>query len=200
MTHSFKRWSHEDVHDLIDRFPLGLMMSPGADGFTVTPLPMLPHCDDSGRLVRLEGHMALRNPRVDHLRRRPRVRFVFQGPHGYISPTIVSRRGWGPTWNYAVAWIEADVVFRPGQNHAALQHLVRRLEGTGPDAWSTERMGERYAELSERIIAFDADIRSVDATFKLGQDESAEAFEDIVAGLDNADLVAWMRRFRDSSA
>lgn len=141
--------------------------------------------------------MALRNPRVEQLHRNPRVVFVFQGPHGYVSPTIVSQPGWGPTWNYAVAWVEADVVFRPEQNHAALQHLVARLEGTGPDAWDIGRMGGRYAKLSTRIIAFDAVVRSINATFKLGQDESLEAFEDIVSGIGDSGLASWMRRFRN---
>jgi transcriptional regulator len=49
--------------------------------------------------------------------------------------------------------------------------------------------------MSRRIVAFDAEVRAVDATFKLGQDEQPDVFRQIVAGLESPDLRAWMQRF-----
>lgn len=196
MVNPFKQWTQADVLELIAAYPLALMISAHADDFRVTPLPMLAEADAAGNLVRLVGHMALRNPHVDLLHERPRARFLFLGPHGYVSPRLLSDRQWAPTWNYAVAWVEADVRFRPDKNDRALRRLVAHLEGERPDAWSVEQMGERYARLAQRIIAFDAEVGSIDATFKLGQDEQPGAFDEILAGLESAELCKWMRRFR----
>ncbi|MDX1557024.1 MAG: hypothetical protein R3212_13415, partial [Xanthomonadales bacterium] len=56
-------------------------------------------------------------------------------------------------------------------------------------------LGERYERLAGRIIAFDADVIRVDATFKLAQDEETEVLEDILAGVSSDALRHWMERF-----
>lgn len=191
----YKQWSETDVIDLIRAYPLALMMSPDGGELTMTPLPMLPDTDDAGRLIRLVGHLALRNPHTDTLRRQPRAHFLFQGPQGYISPRLLADRNWAPTWNYAVIMIEADVRLTPERTDTAVRRLVEKLEHGRPDAWAVEELGDRYAKLAQRIVGFEAEVRSVDATFKLGQDESDHALQQILAGLDADDLREWMRRF-----
>ena len=62
--------------------------------------------------------------------------------------------------------------------------------------WTVDRMGARYAQLREHIVAFRAHVHAVSATFKLGQDESPGTFAEIVAGHGDAQLVSWMQRFR----
>ena len=179
MPDRFKIFSEQDVLDLVAEYPLAVLVHSSSQKQTVLPLPMLPDTDDSGRLTRLIGHMALKNPLVNELKEKPRTLFIFQGPNGYISPTIVSKPRWGPTWNYSLAWIEADVTLRPDNNHCALQRLVHRLEGEQPGDWSTEKMEERYELLAKKIIAFEANVISVDATFKLSQDEEDSVFREI---------------------
>jgi transcriptional regulator len=196
MPNVFKNFTDQDVLDLVTEYPLALLVHPASQKQTVLPLPMLPDADESGRLTSLTGHMALRNPLVNGLKENPRTLFIFQGPNGYISPTIVSRPGWGPTWNYSLAWIEADITLHPDNNHAALQRLVHRLEGEQPEDWSTDEMGERYELLANKIIAFEASVVSVDATFKLGQDEEDSVFSEIAARTEDRSLRRWMERFR----
>jgi transcriptional regulator len=195
MKNAFQQRSHEDVVDLIAASPLALMVSTCSEGFHMTPLPMLADTDAEGSLVRLVGHMALRNPQVAVLQRHPRAHFLFLGPHGYVSPALLSDRTRAPTWNYAVARVEADVHFQPDNNDAALRRLVTRLEDGKPDAWSVEEMGARYEQLAGHVIAFDAEVREVEATFKLGQDERPDVFRDILAGLGSSELTRWMERF-----
>ncbi|MEI9963697.1 MAG: hypothetical protein WDM92_02370 [Caulobacteraceae bacterium] len=80
----------------------------------------------------------------------------------------------------------------PELNDRALALLIEALEGHGPDAWRAERMGERYARLVPRIVAFRAEVLSVHATFKLGQDEDEATFSEIVAGVDDRELARLM--------
>jgi transcriptional regulator len=195
MGNPFKQWLDSDIVDLIREHPLAMMLSCEASGVSMTPLPMLPDTDGAGRLVRLVGHIALRNPQVEVLRRHSRVHFLFQGPQGYISPRIAGDRSWGPTWNYAVLQVEADVRLTPEKDNEALLRLASVLEHGQAEAWRVEELGERYSQLARRIVSFEADVRSVDATFKLGQDERPEIFDSIVEGLESTALRTWMLRF-----
>jgi transcriptional regulator len=194
------RWTPTDLLDLIRAYPLATMVSHGAgDGageFAATPLPILPDVDEAGRLIRLVGHMSLANEQVEKLRANPAAYFLFHGPQGYVSPRLVPDRTWAPTWNYILVRVSAEVKFRPDQNDAALRRLVATMEAGHPDAWSVEQMGERYERISGHVIAFDATVTSVHATFKLGQDEKPLMFESMLAGLDQPELKHWMRRFR----
>lgn len=191
----YRKWSPADLIDLIAEHPLALMVSAGGKGFHMTPLPMLADTNAGGELVRLVGHMALRNPHAAMLRQDPRAHFLFQGPQAYISPRSLSDRSWAPTWNYAVACVEAEVRFKPEMNASALQRLVAKLEGDTPGAWRIDELGDRYPQLVRHIVAFDAEVRSVEATFKLGQDEQPAVFREILAGLDSDGLRRWMERF-----
>ena len=191
----FNRWTDADVLDLLDAYPLALMVSDGPDGPATTPLPMLYDLDEYGRLARLVGHMALSNAQAGLLRENPRACFLFQGPNSYVSPRLVPGRNWAPTWNYALVRVHAAVQFRPELNDEALRRLVAKMESGRKDAWTVEELGDRYKKLSKRITAFTADVQRVEATFKLGQDEKPEVFEAIINGLEDQHLIRWMRRF-----
>ncbi len=190
----FSTYSPADVTDLIAAYPLALLVSEGRHGFASTPLPMLADTDDAGRLVSLTGHMACSNPQLEELRRAPQCCFLFQGPHGYISPRFVPDRNWGPTWNYALVRVHAELEFQPDRNDEALERLVDRLETGHSDAWSIDELGERYTRMRNHIVAFEARVQAVDARFKLGQDERPEVLASILEKVDNPELVAWMRR------
>ncbi|MSQ98457.1 MAG: hypothetical protein EXR85_04060 [Xanthomonadales bacterium] len=120
---------------------------------------------------------------------------MFQGPNGYVSPRLVPDKTWAPTWNYILVRVTATVTFRPDQNDTALRRLVAKMEAGRADAWSVDEMGERYARIAGHITAFDADVTSIKATFKLGQDEKPAMFEGMLAGLEQPELLRWMRRF-----
>ncbi len=195
MPHVFKRYDHQDVADLISQYPLATLVTAASSGFLSRPLPMLADFDASGKLVNLVGHMARGNPLVAQLRKDATACFLFHGPHHYISPTLVPDRNWAPTWNYALLRVTARVEFAPQKNDYALRRLVEKMEAGRPDAWSVEELGARYDKLSQHIVAFDAQVTDVDATFKLGQDEKPEMFDSIQAGVGHAELRQWMLRF-----
>ena len=191
----FDRWTDRDIVDLVTAYPLAWVVSAGV-GYAATPLPILLETDDSGRPTSLIGHFAKSNPQVEQIREEPRILFLFAGPHAYISPELVTTtRNWGPTWNYATARIVADVAFDEALNDEALERLVGKMELGRPNPWDKTELGSRYERMKGAIIAFRAPIVTVEARFKLGQDERDEVFADIVSGFDGQDLGEWMRRF-----
>ena len=187
-------WTDRNVVELIETHPLAFVIS--GEGFVTTPLPMLVETDASGRPAALLGHFARRNPQVDVLRADPRACFLFVGPHGYVSPELVTTtKDWAPTWNYAFARIVADVVFDDDLSGEAIQRLVHKMERGRQEPWTTAEMGARYERLKAQVIGFRATIVEVDARFKLAQDERPEVLEDIVAGFGGSALASWMQRF-----
>jgi transcriptional regulator len=183
--------SAADVVRMIAANPLAWIIS---RDFRATPLPLLAESDGNGAIIALLGHFARRNPQVASLTADPDALILFQGPQGYISPTLVSNATWGPTWNYAVARFEVEIEFLEGQAAAAVERLADHLEPDGN--WTVATMGSRYEQLTDHIIAFRAHIRAADMTFKLGQDEKPETFAEIVEGLGDTGLADMMREQR----
>jgi transcriptional regulator len=200
MSSVFNRCTHADVQELLDTYPLAILVSNGPDGISSTPLPMMYEVDDQGALARLVGHMSLANEQLKHLHSDPRACFLFQGPQAYISPRLVPGRNWAPTWNYALVRVHTVVEFSPERNDEVLRRLVAKMESGHSDAWTVEELGERYEKLSRYITAFTAEVITVQASFKLGQDEKEAAFTGITAGLDQPELVRWMRKFAGTGA
>jgi transcriptional regulator len=185
-----------DVGALVKAYPLCWIVSGEPEQRYATPLPLLPETDLADNIVSLFGHIALSNPQQKALEEDPRATILCMGPQGYISPTLVSNPTWGPTWNYAVCRFETEIRFVPEETDKALSQLAAALEGERPDSWTPARMGERYHQLRQHIVAFRAGVRESHARFKLGQDENDIVFEDIVGGLSNRQLADWMKRSR----
>lgn len=192
MTDLFVARDQADIAALVRANPLALVVSHGADAFRATPLPLLPEIGADGAIAAFLGHFALSNPQVALVRADPRALVIFQGPHGYISPSAVSNPTWAPTWNYAIAQFEVEIRLAPEENGPAIEQLVEAMEG---DRWSTARIGGRYERMLRHIVAFHADVLVTRARFKLGQDEPRETFAEICAAEGDTPLGAMMRAF-----
>lgn len=198
-----ERYRHRDEADvlaLVREHPFAWVVSSPA-GFSATPLPLRPVLDPAGRLVALLGHFARANPQVARLRAHPRAQMLFMGPHAYVSPSWLGDRTQAPTWNYACAVFDCDLVWQEGEaeTEALLRDLVDAMEQDRPRAWRLDDMGTRYRGLARGVIGFRADIRDRRVVFKLGQDEPEDLFPQILAGLGgegHTTLAAWMRRGR----
>jgi len=177
---------------LIATYPLAWLVS---RRFSASPLPLLAECDEQGAIVALFGHCARSNPLCADFAEDAGGLVLFNGPAGYISPRLVSEPDWAPTWNYAVLRFTVEIEFVPDETRGAVERLLSHLEGDGAERWSTGALGSRYERLLERIVGFRAHVRSFAPTFKLGQDEREDLFQEITTGHSNAALVEWMRSF-----
>lgn len=185
--------SPADIARLVRDHPLAMLVSRGTAGFAATPLPLLLETSEAGEPIALIGHFARSNPQVAALEADPRAVAIFQGPHAYVSPRIVSKPGWAPTWNYAVVRFQVEIALQPERNDAAIRALAEAMEGHDPGAWTVDAVGARYERLIQHVVAFRARITDTHATFKLGQDEDAASFGEIVAGIGDPALAALMR-------
>lgn len=195
MTDVFERFEDADVRDLIAEYPLAWLLGPGGAAAEAAQLPLLGEFAETGALQSLLGHVPRRHPLVPALEAKPKALVLFQGPQSYISPDQAGVLNWAPTWNFAQLSIEVEVEFLPGETGAALASLVDVMEAGRPAPWSPAELGERYALLEQRVVAFRAHVKALVGRFKLGQDERVEVRESIIASLGTSPLASWMRRF-----
>lgn len=186
MSGPFEPRSAADIAQLVADYPLAWLVS---RAFHASPLPLIAETDASRAVVSLFGHCALRNALVADFHADPHGLILFNGPAGYVPTTLPSRPDWAPTWNYAVLRFTVEVEFIGDETREAIEQLVAKMEGR---AWSTASLGPRYDAMLGQIIAFRAHVRSAEHSFKLGQDESAESFAEIVAGHNDRTLAKWM--------
>lgn len=182
----------EDVADLVRGQTLALVVTRTAGRFFATPLPLLVETDDGGSVTALVGHFARANPHAVAAQADPEALILLLGPHGYIAPGWVSQPAWAPTWNYALATFETRLEFLPDYADQVIRDLTTAMEGDGPDAWRVDSLGDRYAKLLPRVIAFRAHVTRATAKFKLGQDETAQSFSEILAALGDTPLARLM--------
>lgn len=186
MTNLYDPRDAADIVRLIAEYPLAWVIS---GDFHASPLPLIAETDDSGNVAALFGHCALRNALVADFRANPRGLILFNGPAGYVPTSLLSKPDWAPTWNYAVLRFTVEVEFVADETRDAIEQLVAKMED---GAWSTDSLGPRYDHMLDQIVAFRAHVCSTEHSFKLGQDESAQGFAEIVAGHGDRTLTRWM--------
>jgi transcriptional regulator len=190
----------QDLADLARAHPLAWICSRGPAGQLSTPLPLVPRYAPDGRLLAVEGHFARANAQVAALRLDGEAWILWMGVQGYVSPSWMADRTQAPTWNYASAQLRVNVRFDEGQDAIVrhLRELTDRQEAGRAGAWTVDEMGQRLAQLAQRVIAFRAEVVECRERYKLGQDERDDVLADILAALDTREdraLVDWMRRF-----
>lgn len=196
----FQPTSPRDIADLVAEQPFAWIVSGAGGALSATPLPVQLECDADGEPRRLLGHFARGNPHWRAFAADPRATVLLVGPHGYVSPSWFRDRTRAPTWNYASAVFEVEIELRdtPEDADRLLRGLVEDMERDRPGAWDADEMGERYRSLRTGVVGFHAHVREARATFKLGQDERDDVFDDILRGLWDTrqhGLATWMRKF-----
>jgi acetyl esterase len=194
----FAARSAHDISSLIREYPLAWLVSGSGGDILASQVPLIADLSPDGEVVRLMGHFARRNPHIGALQHDGRATALFSGPHGYISPSWFRDRTQAPTWNVTTVKVRLRISVDdlPECADAVLARLVEHMERGRPHAWTIGDMATRYEQLRRGIVGFYGEVLTVDARFKLGQNERMEVLVDQMAGLEAngcADLASWVR-------
>jgi transcriptional regulator len=156
-----------------------------AAGLVASHVPVLVR--EAGPELRIVGHVARGNPHWRLMQTQAESMVIFQGPHGYVSPTWYAASPAVPTWNYAV--VHAYGVARAREDEpfiaGVVADLTRRYESQREPGWSTDAVPEEsYRKLLNAIVGFEISISRCEAKFKLGQNRSVEDRVGAIAGLE----------------
>jgi transcriptional regulator len=148
----------------------GTLVTSGPGGLDASHLPFVPERDASGTL-RLRFHLARANPQAAALPEANQVLAIFQGAHGYVSPTWYENHPAVPTWNYAVVHAHGRIeAMDDAQLRALLEKLSSHYENGRPAPWSMEGTPAGFIDkLIPVIIGFSLVVERLDGKFKLSQ-------------------------------
>lgn len=191
----------EPLAALIAAYDFATLVSLTPDGLTATHVPVLyePGRGPRGTLV---AHLARTNPHAAALDN-AEVLTVFQGPHGYISPTLYAAQPSVPTWNYAAvhAYGRARTVTEPQALRAMLQCLIDKHEAGRAAPWSMDGLPAAYIErMLKGIVGIEIEVARLEGKHKLSQNRSRVDRAQVIAALaaspyaHERDLAAYMQR------
>ena len=173
------------LDDFIARNAFGILVSGGAGGLHASHVPFVPERDALGTL-RLRFHLARVNPQAAALASAQHVLAIFEGPHGYVSPTWYENHPAVPTWNYAV--VHARGTIEPmdeGGLRALLEKLSSHYEAGRPQPWTMEGTPAGFIDkLLPVITGFTLAVLELDGKFKLSQNRPGHDAERVVEALE----------------
>ncbi|MCW8833932.1 MAG: FMN-binding negative transcriptional regulator [Colwellia sp.] len=157
---------------LIKNHPFAQILSSQADnsGFNelaYCPLQLLEN-------HQLSGHLSKNNPLIESLKKAPKAKVVFTGPHGYISPRW-HKEQLVPTWNYATVSLTCRVNFI--DNDVEKLKAMENISHYFDPQWCFSdfhqvKNSKMVAQMLSAITVFTLDIIEVQSKFKLSQNRS----------------------------
>lgn len=175
------------MYDLIERSPLGALVSVGDTGLAANHLPF--ELDRAAGVLR--AHVARKNPVWQEAAAgRAEALVIFTGPDAYISPSWYATKAEThevvPTWNYVAVHVRGTIQVIDDVNwlRGLVARLTRRFEANQSSPWS---MGDApapfIAEELRHIVGIEIPVAGIEGKWKLGQNRTRADREGMKAGL-----------------
>jgi transcriptional regulator len=192
----FRVEERADLLELIERNAFGTLVSSSEAGLHVSHIPFIAESGADGRL-RLLGHVARANDHWRSLETAWDVMAIFQGPHGYISPSWYAQHPSVPTWNYAAVHAHGRArLMDEARLHDLLLRLSSTYEAGRPKPWRMADLPPDYvAKMLAAIVGFEIEVERLEGKFKLSQNRPEELAR-VIAALEadgERELAALMR-------
>jgi transcriptional regulator len=182
----------EEVRRLLREFPLGMLVSHGADGLDATHIPFETDPGEALPAV-LTGHVARANPAWQRVRDGDEVMVVFRGDEAYVSPNWYPSKQEShrqvPTWNYQVVHLHGRIYVH--EDEAFLRGVLARLTrthearaGTAPPWRMTDATPDYIAKLLQAIVGLEVRVERVVAKSKLSQNKDTRDRESVIRELE----------------
>lgn len=169
----WKPWDVEAAYELMGTDPWALLVQNGDEGPFATNLPL--YLDRSrGQHGTLVGHIAAANAHARVLgEARGSALAIFEGPQSFVTASWYPNRDMPGTYYYTAVHCTGRIRLQSqAELEAALGELNGRMEGRVPNGWKMDEVP--HSEITRRlpaIVGFELQIESLEAKFKLGQDE-----------------------------
>lgn len=189
------------MQGLIRAFPLGLLITSGAEGIIANAIPFI-HDPEAGDRGVLRCHVARANGQWKEIGSGLDALIVFQGAQHYVHPGwYETKRETGkvvPTWNYALVQVRGHARVMDDASWLARQirDLTEMMEGAYPKPWAVDDAPQPYIDAQMRgIVGIEIEITAMTGKWKVSQNRNEADREGVVEGLraqqdDEADAMA----------
>jgi len=172
------------LHDLIERFSFAMLVTTQDGRPVASHLPFLVQRDagDHGTLV---GHMARANRQWQGFGGAGEALVIFQGEHGYVSPSWYETHPSVPTWNYLAvhAYGIPRVIEDAERIRAILRTLVAKNEAGFDEPWPMDLPDDYLRKMIGGIVAFEIPLSRLEGKFKLSQNRPVGDRQRVIATL-----------------
>ncbi len=199
--------SLQELHRIIRLYPLGILVTHGANGLDANHLPFVL---DEGRGPNgiLLAHVARANPIWQEVSDDEPVLVVFRGAQGYVSPSWYPSKQEThrhvPTWNYEVVHAHGRIRIHDDERfvRGMVARLTREHEAAEPHPWKMSDAPPDYlAEELSHIVGIEIELTRLQGKRKLSQNRDVGDFLGAVNALDergHTELASAMRRTRSA--
>jgi transcriptional regulator len=113
---------------------------------------------------------------------------VFQGPHGYISPSHYELKQNVPTWNYIAvhAYGKAKLIEEPAAVFSLMELTINTFEKEFFQQWK-ELSPEYVNGMLKAIVAFEIEVTQLEGKFKLSQNKTKHEQQNIISSFEKSD-------------
>lgn len=172
----FKQTDSQRLDDFIRENAFGILITEDAGRSEASHIPFL--LDAERRELR--GHLAAANPQTERLAKASEVLVIFQGSHGYISPTWYETDD-VPTWNYTTAHVygRPEIITDEVDLRDMLDSLTNVHESRFAQPWQPVYGDDQL----RAITGFRIHITEVQGKFKLSQNRSAADRANVITAL-----------------
>jgi len=167
----------EVLYDLIDKNPLGILVTHGTSGLDANHIPFELNRAQGQHGV-LHSHVARANPAWRDISTGDEVLVVFRAADAYISPQwFPSKQEFHkqvPTWNYLVAHAYGRVTVHDDERYVRgnVARLTRKHEASQPVPWKMTDAPKDYIEkMLKAIVGLEIEITRLIGKAKLSQNK-----------------------------
>jgi transcriptional regulator len=166
--------------ELIRANPLAILVTTGPDGTpAATHVPTIPDREsgDPGRTGgAIFGHLNRRNPHWAAVQGGRPALLIFQGTHGYVSPTVYQTVPAAPTWDFTAVHVRGRLTPIDGRTRTleVIKATVAGYERDLGTGWDMSDSLGYFDRLLPGVGAFRVEVERVDSMFKLSQEQPAE--------------------------
>lgn len=174
------------VHELVRSYPLAVLVTAtGSQAPQASHVPVIvrPAPSAGGRsaepdptAMTVVGHMNRANPHWSCVLAGSRALMVFAGPHGYVSPTVYGYTPAAPTWNFTAVHLTGTISAIPQGSETldVIRETVAAFESRFGQRWDMSTSAGYFDRLLPGVGAFRMRVDSVQAMFKLSQEQTPE--------------------------
>lgn len=173
----FEETNIEVMHELIQQYPLGILLTHGQRGLDANHLPFELDTEVT-ELGVLHAHVARKNPVWQDAQDGDEVLVVFRAGDAYISPqwypSKQEHHQQVPTWNYRVIHAYGKVKIRDDERYVrgVVARLTRTHEAMQAEPWKMSDGPKSYIEpMLKAIVGIEIEITKIQGKSKLGQNK-----------------------------
>lgn len=167
------------LHDLIRSYPLGMLVTLGAQGLDANHLPFELDVRQGGLGV-LNAHVARANPLWQEVTDGQEVLVVFRAGDAYVSPNWYPSKHEAhqqvPTWNYRVVHAHGRIAIRDDERfvRGVVARLTRLHEAGQPVPWKMTDSAPDFIDARlKAIVGIEVEITRLAGKSKLSQNKEA---------------------------